>query len=89
MRGQMHSNRMFMQSRQARWKGGRVMGRTIVDNPEHPAGIVVWRLIHYAVNQLIERHRDAIWRLVRMRLDRKIQQRVDVSDREFTSSSRR
>ena len=54
MRGQMHSNRMFMQSRQARWKGGRVMGRTIVDNPEHPAGIVVWRLIHYAVNQLIE-----------------------------------
>lgn len=33
-----------------------------------------------AVNQLIERHRDAIWRLVRMRLDRKIQQRVDVSD---------
>ena len=33
-----------------------------------------------AVNKLIERHRDAIWRLVKMRLDRRIQPRVDASD---------
>ena len=33
-----------------------------------------------AVNKLIERHRDAILRLVRMRLDRRIQPRVGVSD---------
>jgi RNA polymerase sigma-70 factor (ECF subfamily) len=33
-----------------------------------------------AVNQLIDRHRDALRHLVRMRLDKKIQRRVDVSD---------
>ncbi len=33
-----------------------------------------------AVNQLIERHRNALRHLVRMRLDKKIQRRVDVSD---------
>ncbi len=33
-----------------------------------------------AVNQLMERHRDALRQLVRMRLDQKILQRVDVSD---------
>ncbi len=33
-----------------------------------------------AVNELIERHRGALRHLVRMRLDRKIQRRVDVSD---------
>lgn len=33
-----------------------------------------------AVNRLLDRHRDALRRLVQMRLDRKIQQRVDVSD---------
>jgi len=33
-----------------------------------------------AVNQLIDRHRNALRHLVRMRLDRKIQRRVDVSD---------
>jgi RNA polymerase sigma-70 factor, ECF subfamily len=33
-----------------------------------------------AVNQLLTRHRDALRRLVGMRLDRKIQRRVDVSD---------
>ena len=33
-----------------------------------------------AVNDLLERHRDAVRRLVRMRLDQRIQQRVDVSD---------
>ena len=33
-----------------------------------------------AVNQLMERHRDAIRHLVRMRLDQKVQRRVDVSD---------
>lgn len=33
-----------------------------------------------AVNQLMERHRDALRHLVRMRLDQKIQRRVDVSD---------
>ena len=33
-----------------------------------------------AVNKLIDRHRDAILRLVRMRLDRRIQPRVGVSD---------
>ncbi|MBW3596526.1 MAG: sigma-70 family RNA polymerase sigma factor [Planctomycetes bacterium] len=33
-----------------------------------------------AVNRLLERHRDALRRLVQMRLDPKIQRRVDVSD---------
>lgn len=33
-----------------------------------------------AVNRLLERHRDAIRRLVQMRLDVRIQRRVDVSD---------
>ncbi len=33
-----------------------------------------------AVNQLMDRHRNTIRRLVQMRLDRKIQRRVDVSD---------
>lgn len=33
-----------------------------------------------AVNRLLDRHRDALRRLVEMRLDRKIQRRVDVSD---------
>ncbi|TWT74107.1 sigma-70 family RNA polymerase sigma factor [Allorhodopirellula solitaria] len=33
-----------------------------------------------AVNQLLDRHRAAIHRLVEMRLDRRVQQRVDVSD---------
>jgi RNA polymerase sigma-70 factor, ECF subfamily len=33
-----------------------------------------------AVNDLLDRHRDAVRRLVRMRLDQRIQQRVDVSD---------
>ena len=33
-----------------------------------------------AVNHLMERHRDAVHRLVQMRLDNKIRQRVDVSD---------
>ncbi len=33
-----------------------------------------------AVNQLLERHRDALRHLVRMRLDQKIQRRIDVSD---------
>ncbi len=33
-----------------------------------------------AINYLMERHRDALRRLVQMRLDRKIRQRVDVSD---------
>ena len=33
-----------------------------------------------AVNVLIDRHRNALRHLVRMRLDRKIQRRVDVSD---------
>ena len=33
-----------------------------------------------AVNQLLDRHRAAIHRLVELRLDRKVQQRVDVSD---------
>ncbi len=33
-----------------------------------------------AVNRLLERHREALRRLVNMRLDRKIQRRVDVSD---------
>ena len=33
-----------------------------------------------AVNQLMERHRDALSHLVRMRLDQKILQRVDASD---------
>ncbi len=33
-----------------------------------------------AVNQLLDRHRDSVKQLVRMRLDHKIQRRVDVSD---------
>lgn len=33
-----------------------------------------------AVNQLMQRHRDALRRMVQMRLDQKIQRRVDVSD---------
>ncbi len=33
-----------------------------------------------AVNRLLDRHREGIRRLVEMRLDRKVQQRVDVSD---------
>nr|WP_044185214.1 sigma-70 family RNA polymerase sigma factor [Pirellula staleyi] len=33
-----------------------------------------------AVNRLMERHRDSLRRLVQMRLDQKIQRRVDVSD---------
>jgi RNA polymerase sigma-70 factor (ECF subfamily) len=33
-----------------------------------------------AVNRLLERHRDAVRRLVQMRLDQRIQRRVDVSD---------
>lgn len=33
-----------------------------------------------AVNRLLERHRDALRRLVQMRLDQRIQRRLDVSD---------
>jgi RNA polymerase sigma-70 factor (ECF subfamily) len=33
-----------------------------------------------AVNRLLDRHRDAVHRMVRMRLDQKILRRVDVSD---------
>ena len=33
-----------------------------------------------AVNRLIERHREAVLRMVQMRLDQKIRRRVDVSD---------
>lgn len=33
-----------------------------------------------AINYLMERHREALRRMVQMRLDRKIQQRIDVSD---------
>lgn len=33
-----------------------------------------------AINRLMERHRAAVRRLVQMRLDQKIQQRIDVSD---------
>lgn len=33
-----------------------------------------------AVNHLLDRHRDALRRMVQMRLDRKIQRRIDVSD---------
>lgn len=33
-----------------------------------------------AVNQLMERHRDSVRRMVEMRLDQKIQRRLDVSD---------
>ncbi len=33
-----------------------------------------------AINDLLERHRDAVRRLIRMRLDQRIQRRVDVSD---------
>lgn len=33
-----------------------------------------------AVNRLLERHRDAVRRLVQMRLDARVQRRVDVSD---------
>ena len=35
---------------------------------------------HSAVNELLQRHRKPIRRLVEMRLDRKVQRRVDVSD---------
>ena len=45
-----------------------------------------------AVNQLMTRHRAAIHRLVQMRLDRKIQRRVDISDivqEVFVEASRR
>ena len=34
----------------------------------------------YAAGQLLDRHRDALRRMVEMRLDRRIQQRVDASD---------
>ena len=33
-----------------------------------------------AVNQLMERHRDSLRRMVQLRLDQKIQRRIDVSD---------
>jgi len=33
-----------------------------------------------AVNRLLERHRDALRRIVQLRLDQRIQQRIDVSD---------
>jgi RNA polymerase sigma-70 factor (ECF subfamily) len=33
-----------------------------------------------AVNRLLERHRDAVHRMVQLRLDAKVQRRVDVSD---------
>lgn len=33
-----------------------------------------------AVNRLLDRHRDALRRMIQMRLDQKIQRRVDVSD---------
>lgn len=33
-----------------------------------------------AINRLLERHRDAVRRLVQMRLDTRVQRRVDVSD---------
>ncbi len=33
-----------------------------------------------AIDQLFDRHRDAVRRLVHMRLDRKLQRRLDVSD---------
>ncbi|MCO6458095.1 MAG: sigma-70 family RNA polymerase sigma factor [Pirellulaceae bacterium] len=33
-----------------------------------------------AVNQLLDRHRESLRRMVRMRLDQKVQRRVDVSD---------
>ncbi|WP_153558763.1 sigma-70 family RNA polymerase sigma factor [Roseimaritima sediminicola] len=33
-----------------------------------------------AINQLLDRHRDPVRRLVQLRLDRRLQQRVDVSD---------
>jgi len=33
-----------------------------------------------AVNRLMERHRDSLRRMVQLRLDQKIQRRVDVSD---------
>lgn len=33
-----------------------------------------------AVNRLLERHREAVHRMVRLRLDAKVQKRVDVSD---------
>ncbi|MDA7918029.1 MAG: sigma-70 family RNA polymerase sigma factor [Mariniblastus sp.] len=35
---------------------------------------------HSAVNQLMDRHRNSLNHLVRMRLDKKVQNRVDVSD---------
>ncbi|MEL7334852.1 MAG: RNA polymerase factor sigma-70, partial [Planctomycetota bacterium] len=33
-----------------------------------------------AVNRLLDKHRGALRRLVELRLDRRVQQRVDVSD---------
>jgi RNA polymerase sigma-70 factor (ECF subfamily) len=33
-----------------------------------------------AINELLDRHRDAVRKLIRMRLDQRIQRRVDVSD---------
>jgi len=33
-----------------------------------------------AINHLLDRHRDALRRMVGMRLDQRIRQRVDVSD---------
>ena len=33
-----------------------------------------------AVNNLMDRHRDSLRRMVQMRLDHKVQRRVDVSD---------
>lgn len=45
-----------------------------------------------AVNRLLDRHRQAVHRLVQMRLDQKIQRRVDVSDvvqDVFVEASRR
>ena len=33
-----------------------------------------------AVNRLLERHRNSVKRMVQLRLDQRIQQRVDVSD---------
>ena len=35
---------------------------------------------HSAVNQLMDRHRNSLRQLIRMRLDQRIQKRVDVSD---------
>ena len=33
-----------------------------------------------AVNDLLQRHRDALHRMIQLRLDAKVRQRVDVSD---------